>query len=156
MSHFPTFYRSIESILLTLWIGSMWFVGYVAAPVLFSALESRQLAGMVAGHLFAAEHYLGLVCGGLLLPGAILCGWRVQTRNYRLWVLLLMLLLICVGQFVLQPLMAEAKAAGLEPGSASAARFGMLHGISASLYLVTSLLGLLLVWWQVGRGAARG
>lgn len=156
MSRFPIFYRGVERILLTLWVGSMWFAGYVAAPLLFSTLESRALAGMVAGQLFSAVHYLGLGCGGLLLLGAITWGRVAQGRHYRAWILALMLLLVMVGQFVLQPLMAQAKLSGLEPGSADAARFGVLHGIASSLYLLTSVLGLVLVLWRArGRGVAQ-
>ena len=39
--------------LLVLWIGGMWAIGYVAAPVLFANLGDKQLAGMLAGRLFA-------------------------------------------------------------------------------------------------------
>ena len=59
-----------------------------------------------------------------------------------------MLLLVAIGEFTLQPMMQALKAAtpqGFVPGSAQAARFGMLHGIASTLFLATSLLGLALV-----------
>ena len=34
---------------ITLWVGGLWAIGYIAAPVLFSSLGDRQLAGVVAG-----------------------------------------------------------------------------------------------------------
>ena len=53
-----------------------------------------------------------------------------------------------VGQFGIQPIMADIKAQVL-PGdvmhSAFAERFRMLHGISSILYLVQSLLGAVLI-----------
>ena len=121
----------------------MWFLGYIATPVLFSQLESRQMAGMVAGHLFGAINYTGLICGGLLLLFCFLVGDRV--RSSRSWLLALMLLVIVVNQFLLQPMMAQAKLEGLLEGSESAARFGRLHGISSILYLINSVLGLVLL-----------
>ncbi|MDH3949218.1 MAG: hypothetical protein OEU74_09690, partial [Gammaproteobacteria bacterium] len=66
-------------------------------------------------------------------------------RNWRVWVLLLMLLLIVIGQFYLQPLMAELKNAGLSEASDNARRFGQLHGLASVVFLINSLLGLGLV-----------
>ncbi|NOX26610.1 MAG: DUF4149 domain-containing protein, partial [Gammaproteobacteria bacterium] len=41
-----------ERILLTLWVGGTWTVGYIVAPVLFKFLEAdRQLAGALAGEM---------------------------------------------------------------------------------------------------------
>ena len=44
---------------ITLWVGGMWAIGYLAAPVLFASLGDRQLAGMVAGKLFALIGWVG-------------------------------------------------------------------------------------------------
>ena len=40
-----------EKILLTIWVGAMWSVGYIVAPVLFQMLD-KPVAGNVAGQLF--------------------------------------------------------------------------------------------------------
>ncbi len=134
---FPT-----ERILLTLWVGGMWTVGYIVAPTLFGVLDDRQLAGFIAGHLFTAMSYIGLVCGGLLLLGN---SYRSGIKHKTNYILLLMLILIAISQFILQPMMAELKADGLVAGSVNAANFGKLHGVSAVLFLITSIAGLLLV-----------
>jgi len=134
---FPT-----ERILLTLWVGGMWTVGYVVAPTLFGVLDDRQLAGMIAGNLFTTMSYIGLVCGGLLLIGNI---YRSSIKDKTNYILLLMLVLIAIGQFVIQPMMVELKAQGLVVGSVAAANFGKLHGVSSVLFLITSIAGLLLV-----------
>ena len=52
----------LRAIARTLWIGGMWVVGIIVAPILFSALDNVT-AGMVAGRLFAAIAWVGLVCG---------------------------------------------------------------------------------------------
>jgi len=131
-----------ERILLTLWVGGMWTVGYIVAPTLFGVLDDRQLAGSIAGHLFSTMSYLGFVCGGLLLIGNT---YRSGIKDKTNYILLLMLVLIAIGQFILQPMMAELKAQGLLEGSAAAANFGKLHGVSSVLFLITSIAGLLLV-----------
>jgi len=138
----------VERILLTAWIGGMWGVGYLAVPVLFSMLADRHLAGELAGRMFTIVSMVGLACGGVLLGGAIFGAGRRWRRNWRVWVLIVMLVLVSVGEFVLQPMLHE-----LAEGSAAAARFGVLHGISATLYLVTSLLGLVLVGFPRPKGA---
>lgn len=134
-----------ERILLTLWVGSLWAIGYLAVPVLFNMLDDRQLAGELAGRMFAIVNIVGLVCGGLLLIGALYRAGKRWQRAWRVWALLTMLVLVGVGFFVLQPMMQDLKAQGLIQGSVQAAEFGRLHGLSSILYLVTSLLGLGLV-----------
>ncbi len=52
-----------------------------------------------------------------------------------------MLFLIAVGEFVLAPAVAEMR----QLGAVESADFKTAHGIAASLYLLTSLLGLVLV-----------
>ena len=50
-----------EKILLTIWIGGMWAIGYIVAPVLFKMLD-KPVAGNVAGQLFSIINYVGLFC----------------------------------------------------------------------------------------------
>ncbi len=134
-----------ERILLTLWIGGMWTVGFVVAPTLFQMLDDRMLAGELAGRLFTIMSFIGLAVGSLLLLGQLFGRAVPWRRNWRAGLLIGMLLIIVIGEFVLQPMMAELKATGLAAGSAAAQRFGMLHGIASTLFLINSLLGLGLV-----------
>lgn len=137
-----------DRILLTLWVGGMWILGYVVVPVLFKMLE-RQVAGNVAGQLFTIMSYIGLVCGSLLLLSMI---YRVGVSNWLQWrvlVLITMLIIVVVGQFVLQPMMVELKAVGLSGEAAS--RFGRLHGISSILFMLNSLAGLALVIFGISK-----
>lgn len=132
----------IETVLQTLWIGGLWVTGYVVTPILFASLDERRLAGELAGHMFTAINYIGLACGTLLLAFAVLKSSGSFLKDRRIMVLLLMLVLIVVSAFVLQPMMQELKLSGIVPGSEAAAQFGQLHGVSSVLYLLTSLLGL--------------
>ena len=129
---------ALERILLTLWVGSLWVTGFVVAPVLFAQLADRTLAGSTAGTLFTLTSYIGLVCGGVLL----LLNVALQKRmNWRALTITAMLLLIVIGQFVITPMVAELRLQGLT----ESARFGQLHGVASVLFLLTSVLGLLLV-----------
>lgn len=135
------FLDAAERILLTAWTGGMWAIGYIAAPTLFSLLDDRKMAGQLAGQMFHIINWIGLICGILLL----ITVFKRYGRNWQLWILLVMVLLVANSEFILQPMMTELKAQGLLEGSEAKARFGMLHGISSILYLLTSTMGLVLV-----------
>ncbi len=135
---------SSARLVLTLWIGSMLTVGYLVAPILFQMLD-KQLAGQVAGRLFHFVFIIGLVSGPLLALHFWRRSGKAALKNWRLWALVAMLVLVIIGFFVLQPLMQELKTGGLIPGSAEAATFGKLHGISSILYMLTSVAGLALI-----------
>lgn len=128
----------LERILLTLWVGSLWVVGFIVAPVLFTELNDLALAGSTAGTLFTVTSYIGLASGSVLL----LLNAVVRKRiNWRALVLLGMLSLIVIGQFVITPMVADLRLQGLT----DTPRFGQLHGVASVLFLLTSVLGLVLV-----------
>ena len=129
-----------ERILLTLWVGGLWAIGYMVAPALFATLEDRALAGTLAGVMFNIIAWVGLACGSLLLLFNQLrhSGNRL---NLRAVVLGVMLALTAVGQFVLAPKVAAMRVEGLAGSEA----FATMHGIASVAYLLTSVLGLVLV-----------
>ena len=132
----------------TAWVGGMWAIGYLAAPVLFQNLPDRQLAGMLAGKMFAANATLGIVCAVYLL-GYFLVQRGAQAFKLKVvWVVASMLLLIVIGHFAIQPIMAGLKMQALPAEvmkSAFASQFRTWHGVASILYLVQSLLGILLI-----------
>ncbi len=136
---------------ITLWVGGLWAIGYIAAPVLFASLGDRQLAGLVAGKLFALMGWIGLACAAYLLLFALLRAGARFFRSPIFWLVLVMGLLTAASQFGIQPLMAQLKADALPREvmeSVLRDRFATWHGISSILYLVQSLLGLCLVVWS--------
>jgi hypothetical protein len=128
----------VERVVLTLWVGSLWAVGLMVAPVLFTQLDDRAVAGSLAGSLFTLTALIGLVGGSVLLISHIL---RTRRYDWQAWVITAMLLSVAVGQFVLAPMIGDVRSAGL----ADSAQFARLHGLASLLFLVTSGLGLLLV-----------
>lgn len=144
-----------ERILLTLWVGGLWIIGYLAVPILFASLDDRMLAGQLAGKMFTSLSYIGLFSGGLLLAGAL---YRTAKpwNDWKVRLLVVMLLIVAVGEFAIQPMMAELKVGGLVEGTEKWASFGKLHGLASSLYLINSLLGLVLILLGVRRQAKAG
>ncbi|WP_455212686.1 DUF4149 domain-containing protein [Kaarinaea lacus] len=135
------FLPAAERVLLTAWVGGLWAIGYIAAPTLFAVLDDRKLAGQLAGEMFYVVNWLGITCGIVLL----LIVLKRYGRVWQLWMLLAMLALVVSNEFILQPMMAEIKAQGLVEGSEAKSRFGLLHGISSIAYLLTSIMGLIVV-----------
>ncbi|ATE62608.1 hypothetical protein CCZ27_11215 [Thauera sinica] len=143
------FAEHLALVIVTLWVGGMWAVGYLVAPVLFDMLSDRMLAGRVAGRLFDFVGWFGLGSAiYLLLFAAIRMGWAV-FRSGLFWLVLVLLALVAAGQFGIQPLMAELKASAWPRdvmNSVMRDRFAAWHGVSSVLYLVQSLLGAALVF----------
>lgn len=139
---------ALERILLTLWVGSLWVTGFMVAPVLFALLDDRALAGTLAGELFRLTGHIGLACGGLLL---VLNAMDYRALNRRGLLLAGMLLLVVIGQFVLAPMIAGLRDQGLS----ATPRFGQLHGLASALYVITSLLGMVLVAAGPGKQAGQ-
>lgn len=130
------------------WVGGMWAVGYIAAPVLFQSLPDKVLAGVLAGKLFGVTAYMGMVCALYLL---IYCyrGFRKQVLyKHIFWIAAVMLLLTLLGQFGIQPLLAEIKLQALPlyvMDSPYAGQFSLWHGAASIAYLIQSLLGIVLL-----------
>jgi hypothetical protein len=137
-------------LIVTLWVGSLWTVGYLVAPTLFATLADRMLAGTIAGNIFRTEAWLSVVCALLLFLLAQVApdigNGAERKRIFRL--VAAMLVCTLIGYFCLQPFMAALRE-GAGPGgvmeSASRIRFGILHGVASALYLIQSLLGVALV-----------
>lgn len=132
-------------LVIVLWAGSLWTVGFLVAPTLFGTLSDRALAGMIAGSMFRNQAWLSLACGCLVL--ALSGGLDDKTRKSVRGLAVAMLVCLGVGYFGLQPMMASIKAAA--PGgvmdAAARSKFGMLHGASAVFYVAQSVLAAVLV-----------
>lgn len=135
-------------IAITLWVGALWAIGYLAAPVLFSALADKSMAGMLAGKMFTIVAYIGMVCGFYLLIHRLAgFGSGALTQGF-FWATLMMLLLAIAGHFGIQPILESLKSQALPKEvmeSMFRDRFARWHGISSIVYLMQSLLGLVLV-----------
>lgn len=134
----------LATLLLTAWVGSLWAIGYLAVPVLFSAQADKQLAGMLAGRMFMTAGYFGMFCAAYLLLQHLAISGRVVWRQTTFVVILMMLFITLLIQFGFQPIMAELKTLALPLDvmqSELASSFKALHGASSIAYLVESLLG---------------
>jgi Domain of unknown function (DUF4149) len=142
------FADALALLAVTVWVGALWGVGYVAVPVLFQAQPDKMLAGMLAGQMFSLVGWIGIACACYLLAHQLSQAGAAALRQKVFYVAAGMLLLTLASQFGIQPVMTGLKAQAF-PGdvmqSQFAGQFRMLHGIASVLYLVQSLLGIILV-----------
>ena len=145
-----------ERLLLTIWVGGMWAVGFLAVPALFRNLpDNRALAGELAGHMFTAISVVGLIATVVLLVMAVVANSSNIWRSVRVWLVAVAFVLVALFFFVLQPVMHDLRASGVVPGTSQAEEFSRLHRISSGLYGVTCLIGLALVVTGVRRPPTR-
>jgi len=144
------FADALQAIAATLWVGGLWVIGFAVAPVLFSILPDRALAGLLAGKLFGLMAWIGIGCASYLIFFRFARYGAAALRQSVLWVVLLMLGLACVGEFGVQPVMAALKEQALPAlvmESRFRDRFATWHALSTSLYVLQSLLGLALIFF---------
>lgn len=145
------FSDNLSLIAITLWVGGLWAIGYIAAPVLFAAMPVKMLAGMLAGKMFTVMAYIGMGCGVYLLAHRLFRFGVTALKQGFFWAALVMLLLTLAGHFGIQPILEALKEQAMPRDvmqSVLRDRFAAWHGVSSVLYLIQSLLGLVLLLKQ--------
>ena len=137
----------INLIVITLWVGALWTTG-LAAYVLFDTLQDKQLAGSLAGKLFTIVSYIGVVSAFYLLIQRLMDYGASALKQSFFWAVFVMLLLILVSHFGIQPILTHLKASAMPNDvmqSVFANRFKTWHGVASVAYLTQCLLGFVLV-----------
>ena len=146
--------QRLFTVISGLWVGGFITIGFLVVPILFTTIGDRQIAGVIAAHLFKINSYIGVgVCSLLMLIANRLV--KLGNRSYRLirWTLLLMLICTVVAAFIIIPWMNALRDQALQLGisvrdTSSASLFGLLHGVSSVIFIIQSILGIALVWWS--------
>jgi hypothetical protein len=136
---------------IAIWAGALWTVGLLVAPTLFSVLEDRALAGRIAGVLFNSVAWIGIGCAAWLLVFRVVRFGGGAFRHGFTWIVLLMLALVLVGKFGVQPILAGLREQALAKEiveSVFRERFGTWHGVSSVIYLVQCGLAVAMVLLQ--------
>jgi uncharacterized membrane protein len=154
--------RTIEFLGLSLWLGSDVFLSFVVAPGAFSILGSRDQAGAMVGFALGRMHFIGVVCGIVILVARLL-----RTRTFASLVapaalcVVLMIALTVVSQHAVSPKMAALRT---QMGSIQATaadnplrmEFDRLHQRSVMLESGVLLAGFAAMYLLVRELAATG
>lgn len=139
---------ALQSMTATLWVGGLWVIGFVVAPVLFATLPDRVQAGLLAGKFFSLIAWIGIACAVYLLIYRLARDGAGALRQGLFWTVLLMLVLTLAGEFGVQPVLAALKEQALPKQvmeSVLRDRFATWHGVASGLYVIQSVLGAALV-----------
>jgi hypothetical protein len=139
------FSSATERLLLTIWVGSLLSVGYLAVPVAFATIGDTVLAGNYAGKLFTIVNYLSIGSAMVLLVTKLSQYGQVRfIKLWRVWVLVIMMGLSLFFLFYLQPQMETIKLQDWHSNLVLVEQFSDLHTFSRNIYLVLTILGIAL------------
>jgi uncharacterized membrane protein len=153
--------RTIEFLGLGYWLGSDGFLSFVVAPGAFSVLASRDQAGAIVGYSLGRMHWMGIVCGVVILLVRVL---RMRSLSAVVapaaLCVVLMIILTVISQVAVSPKMAVLR---VQMGSIEAtvagnpllAEFARLHTISVALESGVLLAGMAAMVWMVKDAAVR-
>lgn len=131
----------VALMLAALWWGSLTTIGFLVVPLLFARLGNPAVAGNFAGQLFAAQTWIAIGCGLVLLihfrtlgdggfGGAVLAG---------LFLVLAALLLALLQQYAVAPRILARD------------NLKFWHALGSGMYLAQWLCTLFLLWRMARR-----
>jgi len=142
--------RTLYLTALGLWVGGMVTLAFIVAPAIFRGVASRADAGTIFGsilHTFGMVQML-LALFALAAVVVLQVGGDFRPRHgfFRLGILLVMLVLVCVSQYVVAPAIEAQRRAipnfdSVPAGVPARARFDALHKWSVRLAGLTLVLG---------------
>jgi uncharacterized membrane protein len=151
--------RTIEFLGLACWLGSDVFLSFVVAPGAFSVLASRDQAGAIVGYSLTRMHWMGIVCGVVILLVRVL---RIRSLIALVapvaLCVMLMIFLTVISQLAVSPKMAglRVRMGSIEAtteGNPLLAEFARLHTISVGLESGVLLAGMLTLFLMVNEAA---
>jgi uncharacterized membrane protein len=105
-----TFFRTIEFLSLSLWLGADAFLSFVVAPGAFAILGNRDAAGMMVGFALGRLHFAGIFLGFVFLAARL-----ARTQDFSSFTgaaalcVVLMVLLTAASQFTVSSRMETLK-----------------------------------------------
>ena len=139
---------AVRLLVAALWAGTLWALGYVAAPAAFKVLTSGQAGDLVAV-LLTRQAWISIACAlpllVLLRRSTDLAPPRKRFLNLLVLAMLACTLVIFVG---LQPGMAHLRELAGPVGVRASpywTQFAVMHGVSQLFHIVQSLLGAWLI-----------
>ena len=128
--------RRFATLLAALWWGSLTTIGFLVVPLLFANLPTLAMAGGMAAKLFAAQTWVSMACGLLLL----LLSRSKQSQTLYQWAqvaiifITLGLLTALLNQFAVAPRIVSRE------------NLRLWHGVGSVLYLVQWLCAGTVLW----------
>jgi len=71
----------VEFLLLSIWLGSMFFFSFMVPPSAFGTLPTRHLAGQIVASTLGKTELIGLIAGALLVL-IQLATWKMRGARF--------------------------------------------------------------------------
>jgi hypothetical protein len=143
-----TFFRTLEFLSLSLWLGADAFLSFVVAPGAFTILGNRDAAGMMVGFSLARLHFAGIFLGLVFLATRLAHTHDFGSfTNAAALCIVLMVLLTAASQFTVSNRMEALKKEMVSVQNTPEtdprrAEFNRLHHRSVAFEGAVLLLGL--------------
>jgi len=137
----------VFALAVTLWVGALWAIGLISAPVLFSQAGDVALAAHLAGKQFEIVSWLGMVCATYLLLYLLFRQGAKAFSSSVFWLISGMLVLSLLAHFGVHPLIERIRVELAKDVLEQVLRnrFYTWHGVANVLWMIQSGLGLILV-----------
>jgi hypothetical protein len=139
--------EKLSVIITSLWVGGLWSM-LMVTTILFNKVPSSYIAGAIANDMFAFMNLFGMFSSGFL----IIYGFKkinlLFLKSVVFWVLLLMLFLILISYFGINPIIDNFNDSSVSKEimeSVFADRYSTWHGVASAAYLFECVLGILLL-----------
>jgi Domain of unknown function (DUF4149) len=145
-----SFLRYLMLLSLIFWLGGLIFFAFVVAPVAFSALPTRHLAGNVVAGSINGLHWIGIVAAIVYLCSSVLYArfltGTAQVFSARNLIVVFMLALTLISQFGIIPRMDSLRTSvgeidSVPPNHPARMQFDALHVWSTRIEGGVLLLG---------------
>ncbi|HVF92001.1 MAG TPA: DUF4149 domain-containing protein [Blastocatellia bacterium] len=145
----------VELLLLSIWLGSMFFFSFMVPPSAFGVLPSRHLAGQLVASTLGKVELIGLIIGALVVL-VQLATWKLRgTSLARLGLALAMMAAMAVSRLWVSSTLMDLRASmggiidDVPATDPLRVQFNSLHQYSVALMMTAMVSGLVLLFLTV-------
>lgn len=141
-----------EFLLLSIWLGSMFFFSFMVPPSAFGSLPTRHLAGQIVSSTLGKTEMIGLIIGALLVLIQLATRRMRGASLIRLGLTLVMMAAMAVSHFWVSPTLMNLRMSmgGIIDDIPSTdplrVQFNSLHQYSVALMMTAMISGLVLLF----------
>jgi hypothetical protein len=138
--------HQFSKIAMTFWLGGIWMIGLIVLPILFRTLDLIT-ASNIAGQLLNIVAYVGIVSLIIALIEVIINHRLSLFKTKRFWYIIAMGFILVVNYFAIFPtiyrLREKLSTVAHQIISLQNNTFDFWHSLSAILYIITCIIGVL-------------
>jgi hypothetical protein len=138
--------NSLRTIIITLWIGSLWTMALTVIPTLFGQLDQKQ-ALEITQRILNPITWIGFACVSFVLIDMLLCNGLKKLKDSLFWITTSILGCHLVQFFVVTPVIQNLRKNGIveQTTGVLSGGFDTWHAISTSIFILQCILGVVFI-----------